>query len=118
MANRADGQDRSCNQREASTREFVAVAERKENGQSQRFLLEKAQIEHYIHNVVPLSAHGATGSDGSIPSLQRKIPVTCIRNWPKSKLAGETRLPNRRRSPCKSITSKSEQLRRRSGIPG
>ena len=31
-------------------KEFVAVA--KENGQSQRFLLEKA-IEHYIHNVVP-----------------------------------------------------------------
>ena len=31
-------------------REFVALA--KENGQSQRFLLEKA-IEHYIHNVVP-----------------------------------------------------------------
>jgi len=30
-------------------KEFVAVA--KENGQSQRFLLEKA-IEHYIHNVV------------------------------------------------------------------
>jgi hypothetical protein len=30
--------------------EFVAVA--KENGQSQRHLLEKA-IEHYIHNVVP-----------------------------------------------------------------
>ena len=34
-------------------KEFVAVA--KENGQSQRFLLEKA-IEHYIHNVVPSSA--------------------------------------------------------------
>jgi len=34
-------------------KEFVAVA--KENGQSQRFLLEKA-IEHYIRNVVPLSA--------------------------------------------------------------
>jgi hypothetical protein len=31
-------------------KEFVAIA--KENGQSQRFLLEKA-IEHYIHNVVP-----------------------------------------------------------------
>ena len=31
-------------------REFVAVA--KENGQSQRFLLEKA-IAHYIHSVVP-----------------------------------------------------------------
>jgi hypothetical protein len=31
-------------------KEFVAVA--KENGHSQRFLLEKA-IEHYIHNVVP-----------------------------------------------------------------
>lgn len=31
-------------------REFVAIAE--ENGQSQRYLLEKA-IEHYIHNVVP-----------------------------------------------------------------
>jgi hypothetical protein len=31
-------------------RAFVAVA--KENGQSQRFLLEKA-IEHYIHTVVP-----------------------------------------------------------------
>jgi hypothetical protein len=31
-------------------KEFVAVA--RENGQSQRFLLEKA-IEHYIHNVVP-----------------------------------------------------------------
>lgn len=31
-------------------KEFVAVA--KENGQSQRYLLEKA-IEHYIHNVVP-----------------------------------------------------------------
>jgi hypothetical protein len=31
-------------------REFVAIA--KENGQSQRYLLEKA-IEHYIHNVVP-----------------------------------------------------------------
>jgi len=31
-------------------KEFVAVA--KENGQSQRFLLEKA-IEHYIRNVVP-----------------------------------------------------------------
>jgi hypothetical protein len=31
-------------------KEFVAVA--KENGQSQRHLLEKA-IEHYIHNVVP-----------------------------------------------------------------
>jgi len=31
-------------------KEFVAVA--KENGQSQRFLLEKA-IEHYIHTVVP-----------------------------------------------------------------
>jgi len=31
-------------------KEFVAVA--KQNGQSQRFLLEKA-IEHYIHNVVP-----------------------------------------------------------------
>ena len=30
--------------------EFVAVA--KENGQSQKFLLEKA-IEHYIYNVVP-----------------------------------------------------------------
>lgn len=30
--------------------EFVAVAKR--NGQSQRYLLEKA-IEHYIHNVVP-----------------------------------------------------------------
>jgi hypothetical protein len=30
--------------------EFVAVA--RENGQSQRHLLEKA-IEHYIHNVVP-----------------------------------------------------------------
>jgi hypothetical protein len=30
--------------------ELVAVA--KENGQSQRHLLEKA-IEHYIHNVVP-----------------------------------------------------------------
>ena len=31
-------------------KEFVNVA--KENGQSQRFLLEKA-IEHYIHQVVP-----------------------------------------------------------------
>lgn len=31
-------------------KEFVAVA--KENGQSQRHLLEKA-IEHYIRNVVP-----------------------------------------------------------------
>ena len=31
-------------------KKFVAVA--KENGQSQRYLLEKA-IEHYIHNVVP-----------------------------------------------------------------
>jgi hypothetical protein len=31
-------------------KEFVAVA--KENGQSQRFLLEKA-IDHYIHTVVP-----------------------------------------------------------------
>jgi len=31
-------------------REFVTVA--KENGQSQRFLLEKA-IEHYIHYVIP-----------------------------------------------------------------
>ena len=31
-------------------KEFVTVA--KENGQSQRFLLEKA-IAHYIHNVVP-----------------------------------------------------------------
>jgi hypothetical protein len=31
-------------------KQFVAVA--KENGQSQRFLLEKA-IEHYIHTVVP-----------------------------------------------------------------
>ena len=31
-------------------KEFVAVA--KENGQSQRFLLEKA-IVHYIRNVVP-----------------------------------------------------------------
>lgn len=31
-------------------KEFVAVA--RENGHSQRFLLEKA-IEHYIHNVVP-----------------------------------------------------------------
>jgi hypothetical protein len=31
-------------------KEFVAVA--KENGQSQRYLLEKA-IEHYIHTVVP-----------------------------------------------------------------
>ncbi|HUK52039.1 MAG TPA: hypothetical protein VL099_01975 [Candidatus Binatia bacterium] len=31
-------------------KEFVSVA--KQNGQSQRFLLEKA-IEHYIHNVVP-----------------------------------------------------------------
>lgn len=30
--------------------EFVSVA--KENGQSQRYLLEKA-IDHYIHNVVP-----------------------------------------------------------------
>ena len=31
-------------------KEFVAVA--KENGQSQRFLLETA-IEHYLHTVVP-----------------------------------------------------------------
>lgn len=31
-------------------KDFVAVA--KENGQSQRYLLEKA-IEHYIHTVVP-----------------------------------------------------------------
>jgi predicted transcriptional regulator len=31
-------------------KEFVAIA--KKNGQSQRFLLEKA-IEHYIRNVVP-----------------------------------------------------------------
>ena len=31
-------------------KEFVAVA--KENGQSQRFLLERA-IAHYIHSVVP-----------------------------------------------------------------
>jgi hypothetical protein len=31
-------------------KEFVSIA--KQNGQSQRFLLEKA-IEHYIHNVVP-----------------------------------------------------------------
>ena len=31
-------------------KELVAVA--KENGQSQRYLLEKA-IEHYLHNVVP-----------------------------------------------------------------
>jgi hypothetical protein len=31
-------------------KEFVTVA--KENGQSQRYLLEKA-IDHYIHNVVP-----------------------------------------------------------------
>jgi predicted DNA-binding protein len=31
-------------------KELVAVA--RENGQSQRYLLEKA-IEHYIHNVVP-----------------------------------------------------------------
>ena len=31
-------------------KEFVAIA--KENGQSQRFLLEKA-IAHYIHSVVP-----------------------------------------------------------------
>ena len=31
-------------------KEFLAVA--KENGQSQRYLLEKA-IEHYIHTVVP-----------------------------------------------------------------
>jgi hypothetical protein len=31
-------------------KEFVTVA--RENGQSQRYLLERA-IEHYIHNVVP-----------------------------------------------------------------
>jgi hypothetical protein len=31
-------------------KEFVSVA--KQNGQSQRFLLERA-IEHYLHNVVP-----------------------------------------------------------------
>ena len=31
-------------------KEFVSIA--KENGQSQRFLLEKA-IEHYIRNVIP-----------------------------------------------------------------
>jgi hypothetical protein len=31
-------------------KEFVTVA--RQNGQSQRYLLEKA-IEHYIHNVVP-----------------------------------------------------------------
>jgi hypothetical protein len=31
-------------------KEFVSIA--KENGQSQRFLLEKA-IEHYIHTVIP-----------------------------------------------------------------
>ena len=31
-------------------KEFLAVA--KENGQSQRYLLEKA-IEHYLHTVVP-----------------------------------------------------------------
>jgi len=31
-------------------REFVAIA--KQNGQSQRYVLEKA-IEHYIRNVVP-----------------------------------------------------------------
>jgi hypothetical protein len=31
-------------------KEFIAVA--KENGQSQRYLLEKA-IEHYLHTVVP-----------------------------------------------------------------
>jgi predicted DNA-binding protein len=31
-------------------KELVAVA--RENGQTQRYLLEKA-IEHYIHNVVP-----------------------------------------------------------------
>jgi hypothetical protein len=31
-------------------KEFVAIA--KKNGQSQRFLLEKA-IEHYIRNIVP-----------------------------------------------------------------
>jgi hypothetical protein len=31
-------------------KKFVTVA--KENGQSQRYLLERA-IEHYIHNVVP-----------------------------------------------------------------
>ena len=31
-------------------KEFVAIA--KENGQSQRFLLEKA-IEHYLHTVIP-----------------------------------------------------------------
>ena len=30
--------------------EFVSVA--KENGQSQRFVLERA-LEHYLHNVVP-----------------------------------------------------------------
>ena len=32
--------------------ELVSVA--KENGQSQRFVLERA-LKHYLHNVVPLS---------------------------------------------------------------
>jgi hypothetical protein len=47
-------------------KEFVESA--KENGQTQRYLLEKA-IEHYIHNVVP-PAHGAAGGDGGLLSFE------------------------------------------------
>jgi hypothetical protein len=58
-------------------KEFVAVA--KENGQSQRFLLEKA-IEHYIHTVVP-SQHTVRPavmeafrrSDEKFPELYKKL---------------------------------------------
>src|SRR5260370_12497533 len=60
-------------------KEFVAVA--KENGQSQRFLLEKA-IEHYIHTVVP-SQHTARPevmgafrrSDEKFQEFYRELPA-------------------------------------------
>jgi hypothetical protein len=59
-------------------KEFVAVA--KENGQSQRFLLEKA-IEHYIHNVVP-SQRTVRPEVIKRSAARTKNSGTCIGSWP------------------------------------
>ena len=50
--------------------ELVSVA--KENGQSQRFVLERA-LEHYLHNEVPSQRLVRPEGDGRLSPLPRKV---------------------------------------------
>src|SRR3954468_8208158 len=86
--------------------ELVSVA--KQNGQSQRFVLERA-LEHYLHNVVPsqrivrpevMAAYRRSNVKLSLMLLRlidapTKSIASCKRNWLNN---GRARLPDGGRS--------------------